>query len=1093
MYALNYAKRTDTVAHLLYYPQKSLVSTVASRVAKFDELPAGVNVICCIGCFTGYNQEDSVIVSKCLDPEEKVLMEDRTRKKIRDVRVGDKVITFDPETCKTSTTTVISQYVRNTDKKIYKLSTVSGREIIATGNHKFMTTDGWKIVENMTDDDKIGILCEPKDMSYEVKQVECILTEEQLEDRLKSCGLVNETIITYKTNLKSLNLLPLFNDNKKLAIIARIIGFIITDGSINVYDMGSNKLYPSSAFTFETELDATHFENDVSELGINECKISRKENEYKGSVMTGWVVQHGGNLPALLISLGVKCGKKTTQERPPIPYFIVSGSDMIKREFISAFQGGDGTRISWWKREKGTDGIVMNRTFQSTDPKYKESLMNQMKQCVQILEYFGIEITYLKEYKEAKDKNENRVKIAYKIADNHENLIRYFDTIGYRYSYNKTINSAKVVEYLKLKNLLISKHTHLMEEIWRRHNLGEVSTSIAESLDVKRNFVYYVVGRYKRGKNTGCPRLKGNEISDWIYKFEDKEYCIFVPISKIEEVGNRQVSDLTVESENHSFIAGDNFLSSNSAIDRGLFRSVCFRTICCEERPGGLSSGEVIELPDKNTCMISPGDDIERESQKLEKDGIVAVGVNLTSEDYVFGRTISSMNEERKKNISVSVRPSDTGVVDTVIVTTNQLGVKMVKVKVRSVRIPEIGDKLACTTADHEVLTEDGWKNIGDVIYEDKVATLVEGRLIYEHPNEIFFYPNYSGKMYHISNQLIDLNVTENHRMWVSKRYYDDWLPYDFMEAKDAKGKNVRYKKDCIWEAQDYQFVIPSIVKYGEETGDKIVKMNPFLILFGLWIAEGWASGNDEYGLIEIAVNKQRVKDVLYPALDELEYKYVVYRDRVRISDKQLYSILKPLSVGDCSKRLPVWVWELSSRQCKILLESMILGDGTFTGNLEYYTSSKCLADDVTRLCLHIGWSGIVSKRYNSGYSHEMKDGRVITSTHDAYKIGINRFKNNPSVNCNVNRQKSQVEELYDFSGPVFCLQVSSGVFYVRRNGKSCWTGNSCHSQKGTVGMVYRSEDMPFTVKDGICPDIIINPHCIPSQNLGSSQDENLG
>lgn len=87
---------------------------------------------------------------QCLDINETVLLSNGNKVPIKDIKIGDSVICFNPDTFKTSHTTVVNHYVRETDKKIFKIKTINGREIIATDDHKFMTTSGWCEVRNMS-------------------------------------------------------------------------------------------------------------------------------------------------------------------------------------------------------------------------------------------------------------------------------------------------------------------------------------------------------------------------------------------------------------------------------------------------------------------------------------------------------------------------------------------------------------------------------------------------------------------------------------------------------------------------------------------------------------------------------------------------------------------------------------------------------------------------------------------------------------------------------------------------------------------------------------------------------------------------------
>ena len=64
MFALSHKTRTDTIVHVLDYPQTRLVSTIPAKFMGFDDMPSGINAIVAIACYTGFNQEDSVIINK---------------------------------------------------------------------------------------------------------------------------------------------------------------------------------------------------------------------------------------------------------------------------------------------------------------------------------------------------------------------------------------------------------------------------------------------------------------------------------------------------------------------------------------------------------------------------------------------------------------------------------------------------------------------------------------------------------------------------------------------------------------------------------------------------------------------------------------------------------------------------------------------------------------------------------------------------------------------------------------------------------------------------------------------------------------------
>ena len=63
MYATNYKDRMD-ISNVLYYPQLPIVNTEGNNYNNNNNLPSGENTIIAIMAYTGYNQEDSLIMNQ---------------------------------------------------------------------------------------------------------------------------------------------------------------------------------------------------------------------------------------------------------------------------------------------------------------------------------------------------------------------------------------------------------------------------------------------------------------------------------------------------------------------------------------------------------------------------------------------------------------------------------------------------------------------------------------------------------------------------------------------------------------------------------------------------------------------------------------------------------------------------------------------------------------------------------------------------------------------------------------------------------------------------------------------------------------------
>lgn len=409
-------------------------------------------------------------------------------------------------------------------------------------------------------------------------------------------------------------------------------------------------------------------------------------------------------------------------------------------------------------------------------------------------------------------------------------------------------------------------------------------------------------------------------------------------------------------------------------------------------------------------------------------------------------------------------------------------------------------DVFACHDEETEVLTEEGFKKFDEVIeykeamdgtYNTSSITYVVPKngvkiacfnptteeLEYHEPSEAHLY-NYDGNMYHFSNYKMDINVTPNHKMWVSKRTYEyhghrglrktKWGEWQKIEAQDIDLKDYsRFRSEIKWTGKEIEHV---------EICGKQVPIELYLEFLGYVISEGdiYTNHKSQY-TVRISQSMSKYQKQMKKCIENMAktldkgFGSVITKRSEKdtnrsdmwagiLSGKDLFHFIKT-EVGDSdgnsyapNKKVPQWILGLTPRLLQIILDALVAGDGSVHKNksstgYSYYTTSKELADDVYEIVYKCGYVPTMFLTTDRDDSISL-DG-TITPRLPIYTIMWSNSNKGQFPLVYKTSRNSQTKEKHDlltveqYNGKVWCFTVPTGLFITRRNGRITIQGNS--------------------------------------------------
>jgi DNA-directed RNA polymerase subunit B len=502
----------------------------------------------------------------CVAPDTEVLLDNgaaTTMGALEESWPNSRLASVDPKRGARLGSAHLARYIKTrAHAGLFRITTrESRRSLLATKDHPFLTPRGRVEASILRPGDRVAVL-PSRPPPFEAPPARTIVDEADIARVLPPGSDLEHALRT----LREKDLLPLAGDNELLPVLARLAGHLFGDGGI--YEYGGQVSIAAAGDPGDLE----EIRRDILALGFHAS--AGKTHEAKSAVAQGVTTNlfcQSKPLWALFAALGVPVGDKAASSYG-IPAWLATMPLWIKREFLAAYLGSELTRPRTDRR--GGKTFLQPVLSLNKAPPALRSGVRFAHDIGKLLREFGVEVSRVATVRgwQRKDGTVTR-KIRVSLRSDARSLQSLYSRVGYRYCRAGEQLARYASAYLDLRE------ANRRERAAARSRTLEPRASGVRGRDLRRQLAGsgtrpHDLVNWAR-KPHGGVRASARGFPTFDHFIQDRaaglgtEGLVWETVAAVESAAGEDARDVTTWEDTHTFVA-NGFVTFNCGLVKNL-------------------------------------------------------------------------------------------------------------------------------------------------------------------------------------------------------------------------------------------------------------------------------------------------------------------------------------------------------------------------------------------------------------------------------------------------------------------------------------------------------------------------------------------